>query len=118
MPPRKRKRVSRFVKEFARRRYGWELRGCAGEHGPSSSARRKGADALEEHLLVQYASGALDAKAFCLTCFYAVQAGVESDNLAQYAHPPTDHAGKFSQHLRSVLPESEAAPEYHFVSVP
>eukprot|EP00959_Pyramimonas_sp_CCMP1952_P037168 777638-Pyramimonas_sp.AAC.1 len=66
----RKRRRSRFTASVVRSR-AWELREW--ERGQTEGSQH-GALALEEHLLSQYASGALDAKAFCLTCHFATQA--------------------------------------------
>eukprot|EP00959_Pyramimonas_sp_CCMP1952_P276359 5776918-Pyramimonas_sp.AAC.1 len=73
---------------------------------------------LEEMLLRQYVSGHMDAKSFCVTCYWAARAGAVGDNLQTYGRRPGLQSGKYKDWLNKKLPVAEAAPEYCMVDVP
>eukprot|EP00959_Pyramimonas_sp_CCMP1952_P223728 4678093-Pyramimonas_sp.AAC.1 len=100
------------------RQFSWERdddRFAGGLHGGASS--EDSAD-LEDHLLQLYATGRIDAKALCLTCFFAVKAGARGTLLEKLQFGPGKQSGKYAKHLRDALPEQVSAPELHFLDLP
>ena len=108
--PRKRKRSSSSAD--AGKVHTWE------QLSDDEDATADGATGLEEHLLRLYAAGSLTAKAFCIACHWACEAGVKSDSLSRYRKKPCCKSGEFSKHLKKHLPSAESAPELHQVEVP
>ena len=89
------------------RRNNWEVREQDEER---LRAHREAASNLTEHLLQLYAYAKIDAKAFCIACYWAKESGVRKDELQKYAFAPGKASGHYMRHLRTVLPTTETAP--------
>ncbi len=72
----------------------------------------------EEHLLSLYCVGALDAKSFCIACYWASKSGSIGEGMHRYALAPGNSTGNYSKHLNRYLPTQEGAPELDLVEVP
>lgn len=83
-----------------------------------TSGRDDAAQSLIDHMLLLYATGRLDAKAFCLLAHFSVAAGVRSNDLAMYSRKPGLQSGKYSQHLKSVLPVQVGPDDLHSIDMP
>ena len=72
----------------------------------------------KEHLLRLYALGILDAKAFCIACYWASKSGSHGDGIRRFGLPPDQSTGNYSKHLSRHLPKQESAPELTMVEIP
>ncbi len=73
---------------------------------------------LCEHLLQLCAIGDINAKQFCLACWWAVQSGVKNVDLSRYAFPPGRQTGTYSRSLKNKLPSQLYARELHVIDMP
>ena len=55
------------------------------------------------NVLIDLYNGGLSAKNVCTLCYWASQAGMKGDLVAQYAFKPTSSGGNFQRHLERVM---------------
>lgn len=80
--------------------------------------KSEAAEEFIEHLLLLYAAGTISAKVLCIICHHASRAGIVSDVVGRYARKPGLQTGKYSQHLKKILPQTPSAPELNIIDVP
>ena len=115
-PKRRRRARGSSDSSEERSQHGWEADTPA--RRARLEAKSEAADGLKDQLLLLYASAVLDAKSVCVLAYYATEAGVDSEDIKQYAVRPGLQTGKYAAHLKKHLPMQESAPELNAVKIP